>query len=110
MSYDVDAAIEDLSQSQYVSQVQTVSRDPVVLRLSLKGELGERLVLLSEQYTFTADDYRSARPHLSPGDYILLIDRDAGATGDAETRANHDDIQIVSMSQLLEILARGRRG
>ena len=108
MSY-MDGAIEDLSHSQYVAQMQPVSQDPVILRLFLKGGLGERLVLLSEQYTFTADDYRSARTHLSPGDYILLVNGDAGATGDAETRAKHDDIQIVSMSQLLVILARGRR-
>lgn len=110
MSYYIDGAIEDLSRSQYVAQIQTVSQDPVILRLSLKGGAGDRLVLLSEQYTFTADDYRSARRHLSPGDFILLVDGDAGSTGDAEIRGKHDDIQIVSMSQLLEILARGRRG
>lgn len=106
MSYYIDQAIDDLTRSQFVAQIERVSENPNIVRIRLhKGS--DLLVHLSEQYTFTKDDYRLARPHLRPGSFILLVDRCAGATGEAEHVANHDNIRILTTDRILDVLASG---
>ena len=82
--HDTMKAIEELA--RVASNVR-----PYILRVDIPGK-ETVLVLLSSSYTFTIDEYMMARRTLNEGDAILLVDRSAGPTGEAEKRAKRDGI------------------
>lgn len=104
MSVSISRVVADLSQNQFVAQVEQVHEDPVVL--SIRRHKGSNLlVLLSDEYAFSADHYRVARRHLPPGGLILLVDEDSNATDEARRAAKHTNSRIVTINEILDLLA-----
>jgi len=96
-NYYIENAIKDLAQNPRLRDVE-----PFVLIAVLDGRPIK--ILLSTSYTFTLDDYRTARSYVGPGDAIVLVDRSAGATGEVENRAKADGIFVGSVDEIFNRL------
>jgi hypothetical protein len=103
VTYNIQRAIESFRQVDFIREAVIVHENPAILRIGRPG-MQEVSVVLSDAYTFTEYDMEELRPHLSPGDFVALVDPDAGTTDNTKRLARLAGIEIGLVLDVSEAL------